>query len=132
MARDFRFSTNVLVQAVVPTPDRRAAAEDLVTRYPDQMSAEEALETPYLLICTAAQMAEQLRERRERYGFTSITVHEPYQEAFEPVVELRAPPLLNPDLAMGGISPEGPSGGDVRVLARVPRSTRTARTARPT
>jgi probable F420-dependent oxidoreductase len=79
---------NVLVQAVVPTPDRRAAAEDLVTRYPDQMSAEEALETPYLLIGTAEQMAEQLRERRERYGFTSITVHEPYQEAFEPVVEL--------------------------------------------
>jgi probable F420-dependent oxidoreductase len=79
---------NVLVQAVVPTPDRRAAAEDLVARYPDQMSAEEALETPYLLIGTAEQMAEQLRERRERYGFTSVTVHEPYQEAFEPVVDL--------------------------------------------
>jgi probable F420-dependent oxidoreductase len=79
---------NLLVQAVVPTPDRRAAADDLVARFPGGMSAEEALETPYLLIGTAAQMAEQLREHRERYGFTSVTVHEPYQEAFEPVVEL--------------------------------------------
>ena len=82
---------NVLVQAVVPAQDRRAAAEELVARFPGQMSAADALETPYLLIGTPAQMAEQLRERRERHGFTSVTVHEPYQEAFEPVVELLHP-----------------------------------------
>jgi probable F420-dependent oxidoreductase len=79
---------NVLVQAVVPTPDRRSAAEDLAARFQGALSVDEALETPYLLIGTAEQMAEQLRERRERYGFTSVTVHEPHQEAFEPVVEL--------------------------------------------
>jgi probable F420-dependent oxidoreductase len=78
---------NVLVQMVVPTTDRRGAAEDLVARFRGTLTADEALETPYLLIGTPEQMAEQLRENRERYGFTSITVHEPYQEAFEPVVE---------------------------------------------
>jgi probable F420-dependent oxidoreductase len=79
---------HLLVQMVVPTDDRRAAAADLLARFGTEMSVEEALETPFLLIGTPAQMAEQLRANRERYGFSYITVHEPYYEAFEPVVEL--------------------------------------------
>jgi len=79
---------HLLVQMVVPTLDRRSAAEDLVARFSGRMTAEEILETPYLLIGTHEQMAEQLRASRERYGFSYITVHDPYYEAFEPVVEL--------------------------------------------
>ena len=79
---------HLLVQAVVPTDDRRAAAADLLSRFGSEMPVEEALETPFLLIGTHAQMAEQLRASRERYGFSYVTVHEPYYEAFEPVVEL--------------------------------------------
>jgi probable F420-dependent oxidoreductase len=79
---------HLLVQAVVPTDDRRAAAADLLSRFGSEMTVEEALETPFLLIGTHAQMAEQLRASRERYGFSYITVHDPYYEAFEPVVEL--------------------------------------------
>jgi probable F420-dependent oxidoreductase len=79
---------HLLVQAVVPTDDRRAAAADLLSTVGSEMSVEEALETPFLLIGTHAQMAEQLRASRERYGFSYITVHDPYYEAFEPVVEL--------------------------------------------
>jgi probable F420-dependent oxidoreductase len=79
---------HLLVQAVVPTEDRRAAAADLLDRFESEMPVEEALETPFLLIGTHAQMAEQLRASRERYGFSYVTVHEPYYEAFEPVVEL--------------------------------------------
>jgi probable F420-dependent oxidoreductase len=79
---------HVLVQMVVPTHDRRAAAEDLVNRFGGEMTVEEALETPFLLIGTPAQMAEQLRASRERYGFSYVTVHDPHYEAFEPVVEL--------------------------------------------
>jgi probable F420-dependent oxidoreductase len=79
---------HVLVQMVVPTDDRRAAAEDLVARFGGEMTVDEALETPFLLIGTPAQMAEQLRASRERYGFSYVTVHDPYYEAFEPVVEL--------------------------------------------
>lgn len=79
---------HLLVQMVLPTDDRRAAAEDLMSRFGGEMTVDEALETPFLLIGTPAQMAEQLRIARERYGFSYITVHEPYYEAFEPVVEL--------------------------------------------
>ncbi len=79
---------HLLVQTVIPTDDRRAAAADLMTRFGSEMTVEEALETPFLLIGTHAQMAEQLRASRERYGFSYVTVHEPYYEAFEPVVEL--------------------------------------------
>jgi probable F420-dependent oxidoreductase len=79
---------HLLVQMVLPTDDRRAAAEDLLGRFGSEMTVDEALETPFLLIGTPAQMAEQLRASRERYGFSYITVHEPHYEAFEPVVEL--------------------------------------------
>jgi probable F420-dependent oxidoreductase len=79
---------HLLVQMVLPTDDRRAAAEDLVIRFGGEMTVEEALETPFLLIGTLAQMAEQLRASRERYGFSYVTVHEPHYEAFEPLVEL--------------------------------------------
>jgi probable F420-dependent oxidoreductase len=81
---------HLLVQAVVPSPDRRSAAEELLSKFGEHMTmtVEEALETPYLLIGTPEQMAEQLRAHREHYGFSAVTVHEPYYEAFEPVVEL--------------------------------------------
>jgi probable F420-dependent oxidoreductase len=79
---------HLLVQMVLPTDDRRAAAEDVINRFDSEMTVDEALETPFLLIGTVAQMAEQLRASRERYGFSYITVHEPFCEAFEPVVEL--------------------------------------------
>jgi probable F420-dependent oxidoreductase len=79
---------HLLVQTVIPTDDRRAAAADLLSRFGNEMTVDEALETPFLLIGTNAQMAEQLQASRERYGFSYVTVHEPYYEAFEPVVEL--------------------------------------------
>jgi probable F420-dependent oxidoreductase len=78
---------HLLVQAVVPTPDRRAAAADMINRFGTEMSVDEALESPYLLIGSTEQMAEQLLASRERYGFSYVTVHEPFREAFEPVVE---------------------------------------------
>ncbi|WP_407288956.1 hypothetical protein [Streptomyces sp. BP-8] len=48
---------------------------------------EQALDVPTLLIGTPRQMAEQLRERRERFGFSYITVLDPFLEAFAPVLE---------------------------------------------
>ncbi len=50
------------------------------------MTVEELLETPFLLIGTADQMAEQLVRNRDRYGSTYLTVHDPYLEAFAPVI----------------------------------------------
>jgi hypothetical protein len=52
------------------------------------MSEDELLDTPFLLIGTARQMAEQLRAGRERFGFDHIAVHQPYLEALAPVIEL--------------------------------------------
>jgi probable F420-dependent oxidoreductase len=78
---------HLLVQMVLPTDDRRAAAEELISRYNPEMTVDEALETPFVLIGTYAQMAEQLLAARERWGFSYITVHEPHYEAFEPLVE---------------------------------------------
>ncbi|MEW1659258.1 MULTISPECIES: hypothetical protein [unclassified Streptomyces] len=42
---------------------------------------------PTLLIGTPAQMAEQLREHRERHGFSYLTVLESAREEFAPVIE---------------------------------------------
>jgi probable F420-dependent oxidoreductase len=78
---------HLLVQAVVDTADRRAAAQRLLDQYGAAMSVDELLETPYVLIGTIGEMAEQLREHRDRYGFSYITVHAPYLEAFAPVID---------------------------------------------
>lgn len=90
---------HLLVQAVVVTDDRRGAAEEMVAE--DRAAAEaaattddravltvqDALQTPYLLIGTADEIADQLRHSRERWGFSYITVHEPYRQALVPVIE---------------------------------------------
>jgi probable F420-dependent oxidoreductase len=78
---------HLLIQRMMETDDRRAAANDLIERLRGEMTVEDALETPFLLIGTAEEMAEQLVHARERYGFSYITVHEPYMEAFAPVIE---------------------------------------------
>ena len=77
---------NVLVQAVVVTPDRRAAAERLVADVGLNLSPDEAPDTPFLLIGTVAEIAAQLRERRDRFGVSHITVHEPYMATLAPVI----------------------------------------------
>ena len=86
---------HLLVQAVIVTADRRAAAEKLVAEHGRGMAVREALETPFLLIGTEEEIAGQLTGHRERYGFSFVTVHEPYMEAFGPVIE-----RLRPDRAV--------------------------------
>ncbi len=76
---------NVLVQRVVVTDDRRAAAEALTARWP-QLTADEMLASPYVLIGTVGQIADDIEARRERWGFADYTIHEPYLDDFAPVV----------------------------------------------
>jgi probable F420-dependent oxidoreductase len=78
---------NVLVQFVAITDDRRGLAESLVAERVPYLTVDEALETPFALIGTAEQIADQLRENRERFGFSYIVVHEPYMREFAPVIE---------------------------------------------
>jgi probable F420-dependent oxidoreductase len=78
---------SVLIQAVVITDDRRATAEELAAERFAPFTPGDVLDTPFLLIGTIGEIADQLRERRERYGFSFITVHEPFMRAFAPVIE---------------------------------------------
>lgn len=78
---------SALVQHVEITPDRRAAAEKLVTEHVPYLTVEEALETPFLLLGTVDEMAQQLLDRRERYGISYVVVHQPYADALAPVIE---------------------------------------------
>jgi probable F420-dependent oxidoreductase len=94
---------HLLVQAVIVTEDRRTAAEQLVAEHRDAegaaadergatderavLTVEETLETPYILIGTVDEIADQLQRSRERWGFSYVTVHEPYMRTFAPVIE---------------------------------------------
>jgi probable F420-dependent oxidoreductase len=77
---------NLLVQAVMVTDDRPAAVAQL-RRYSPELSDEELLALPIVLVGTASQIAEELRERRARHGFSYFCVLEPYLEALAPVIE---------------------------------------------
>jgi probable F420-dependent oxidoreductase len=102
-ARADEIEWHLLVQAVVVTDDRHAAAEKVVADHrarfeslgvTDERAAltvEDALESPFLLIGTVDEIAAQLRRSRERWGYSYITVHQPYMRTFGPVISrLRA------------------------------------------
>src|SRR4051812_2295361 len=78
---------HVLVQLVLETDDRWAAAGKVLERYGSMMEVDELLDTPFVLIGTVEQMAEQIVRNRERFGFTYYTVHAPFLDGFAPVVE---------------------------------------------
>ncbi|MFF4548761.1 LLM class F420-dependent oxidoreductase [Streptomyces sp. NPDC001435] len=80
---------NLLLQTVALTDDPGTALEPLLERQP-QLTAEQALELPVVLAGPLERLVEQVRARRERYGFSYLTVLEPYMEEFAPVIaELR-------------------------------------------
>ena len=76
---------NALVQRVVVTDQPREAAEELASRW-TQLSPDEVLESPYVLIGTVDQVIEDLQIRRERWGLSSYVIFEPYVDAFAPIV----------------------------------------------
>lgn len=76
---------NALVQRVVVTNDRRRAAEELTSRW-TQLSPDEILASPYLLVGTVDQIVGDLQARRERWGISYYVVHEPYLDALSPIV----------------------------------------------
>jgi probable F420-dependent oxidoreductase len=84
-ARFERLELNALVQRVIVTEDRRKAADELTTRWP-QLRGAELLASPYVLIGTVDEMVEDLRARRERWGISYYMTHEPFMEALAPVV----------------------------------------------
>jgi probable F420-dependent oxidoreductase len=59
---------NFLLQRVIETDDRHAVASDLSG--PWQTPADVLLDSPFMLIGSVDEMAETLRERRERWGIS--------------------------------------------------------------
>jgi probable F420-dependent oxidoreductase len=75
---------HALVQAVIVTDDRQAAAES-VAQSGWAPSADDALHTPFLAIGTHSEIAEHLLACRDRWGISYFTVRD--LDAFMPVVE---------------------------------------------
>ncbi|WP_433191671.1 TIGR03621 family F420-dependent LLM class oxidoreductase [Nocardia sp. CA-107356] len=78
---------NILLQRVVPPSERSAALERYGPYLPSDV-AEHLEELPALLIGTPKEMAEELEQRRERFGFSYVTVLEDSMEQLAPVMEL--------------------------------------------
>jgi probable F420-dependent oxidoreductase len=75
---------HALIQAVAVGERRTAAADQLASRF--KVARDVVLETPYVLLGTVEEMCESLRQRRERYGISYLTVFERDMEVFAPVV----------------------------------------------
>jgi probable F420-dependent oxidoreductase len=80
-----RLELNALVLRVIVTGDRRQAAAELQSRW-TQLTPDEILQSPYVLLGTVDQLAEDLRFRRERWGISYYVTLEPYIDALAPVV----------------------------------------------
>lgn len=75
---------NALVQAVIVTDDRRAAAEALVARVPG-LTVDDALATPFLALGTHDEIVAHLRRCRDRWGISYYVVRE--LQLFAPIIQ---------------------------------------------
>ena len=85
-AGDRSLELNTLVQRVIVTEDRRKAAKELATGRWAGLTPDDVLASPYVLVGTVDQMVDELRARRERWGISYVTTHEPFIEALAPIV----------------------------------------------
>ncbi|MEU0968292.1 LLM class F420-dependent oxidoreductase [Streptomyces sp. NPDC005917] len=76
---------NLLVQIVAITDDPRSALAPFLDRR-SELTLEQALALPTVLVGALEEVAGRVRALRERYGFSYLTVLEPYMEAFAPVL----------------------------------------------
>jgi probable F420-dependent oxidoreductase len=75
---------HTFVLRMTVTNERRRGAEEIGKAY--GIGPEDALASPHFLIGTPAQMADDLLERRERWGFSYFTVREESLIDFAPVI----------------------------------------------
>ncbi|MFF3828308.1 LLM class F420-dependent oxidoreductase [Streptomyces griseus] len=76
---------NLLVQQVVPPTDGASMPDRFAPLPPGAKDLPE--EVPSVLVGSPEDMAQQIKERRERYGFTYFTVMEYNMEIFAPVIQ---------------------------------------------
>lgn len=78
---------NLLGQFVTITDDRAAGLAALAERLQGRLTVEQLSELPTAFVGTPAQIADQIRGHRERFGFTYFTILEMHLEEFAPVLE---------------------------------------------
>jgi hypothetical protein len=84
-ARFDRLELSAQIQRIIVTDNRRQAADELVKTW-QQLTAEEILESPYVLIGTVDEMVEALHARRERWGLSYFVTFDPLLETLAPIV----------------------------------------------
>ncbi|UUU35450.1 LLM class F420-dependent oxidoreductase [Streptomyces sp. CA-210063] len=77
---------NLLIQIVEIAEDRSAAVRPWLSHLPN-LSEEQVLQLPLVLVGTLEEIVDQVLAQRERYGFSYLTVLEPNMEMFAKVVE---------------------------------------------
>ena len=75
---------HLLAFGSVVTDDRDATSEFLADRL--RLTVDQVRESPYLLVGTTEQIADELRAHRDRWGFSYVTVLGSVMDAFAPVV----------------------------------------------
>ena len=77
-----------MIVSVIVADDHRAVAERVAAKRGwGATGAERVLEMPSLLLGSLDRIADELRARRERFGFSYYVVSDEDMEAFSPVVE---------------------------------------------
>jgi probable F420-dependent oxidoreductase len=84
-ARFDRLELSAQIQRVIVTDSRREAAEELQKNW-KQLSVDEILEAPFVLIGTVDEMVEALQARRDRWGISFFVTFEQFLEILAPVV----------------------------------------------
>jgi probable F420-dependent oxidoreductase len=79
-----------LVQVVTVTEDREAVLADLAAQVPGA-TAEHLARTPFVLVGTVEQLAEQLTRQAEQLGITRYVVREPALDTAEHILQLLRP-----------------------------------------
>jgi probable F420-dependent oxidoreductase len=77
---------NLLIQLVAVTDDRAGVGERFRADYAPELSLDQFLSAPVVLIGTLDDIVHKLLEHRLRYGISYICVHEPFIEEFAPVI----------------------------------------------
>ncbi|ULR49111.1 LLM class F420-dependent oxidoreductase [Streptomyces deccanensis] len=77
---------NLLIQIVELTEDRAAAVRPWLGHLPN-LTEEQVLQLPLVLVGTLDEIVAQVLSQRERYGFSYLTVLEPNMEIFAKVIE---------------------------------------------
>lgn len=87
-ARFAELELGILVAQVITTEDREQAAQFIAQTLAAgfNVSTEQIIQAPYLLLGNEDQICEDLLARRERYGISYINIFEQSMEALAPVI----------------------------------------------